>query len=95
MALQPKLKQATIETDALLDGIAVDTKDANEAEAVVSKERALCNQQVAEASKLRRLPSGLDSALPVEGAIKALDSLSKGDIVEVKAMKKPSTPSSW
>ena len=33
VALQPKLKQATIETDALLDKIAVDTKDANEVEA--------------------------------------------------------------
>ena len=44
MALQPKLKQATIETDALLDKIAVDTKDANEVEAVVSKERSVTSR---------------------------------------------------
>ena len=91
VALQPKLKQATIETDALLDKIAVDTKDANEVEAVVSKERALCNQQAAEASKIAAdCQADLDKAMPaLQGAIKALDSLSKGDIVEVKAMKKP------
>ena len=73
VALQPKLKQATIETDALLDKIAVDTKDANEVEAVVSKERALCNQQAAEASKIAAdCQADLDKAMPaLQGAIKA------------------------
>ena len=91
VALQPKLKQATIETDALLDKIAIDTKDANEVAAVVSKERAACNQQAAEATKIATdCQADLDKAMPaLQGAIKALDSLSKGDIVEVKAMKKP------
>ena len=91
VALQPKLKQATIDTDALLDKIAVDTKEANKVEAVVSKERAECNKQAAEATEIATsCQADLDLAMPaLQGAIAALKSLSKGDIVEIKAMKKP------
>ncbi|KAH8086150.1 1-aminocyclopropane-1-carboxylate synthase [Aureococcus anophagefferens] len=91
VALQPKLKQATIDTDALLEKIAVDTKEANKVEAVVSTERKLCNDQAAEAAGIAEsCQADLDKAMPaLEGAIAALKSLSKGDIVEIKAMKKP------
>ncbi|KAH8046935.1 1-aminocyclopropane-1-carboxylate synthase [Aureococcus anophagefferens] len=89
VALQPKLKQATIDTDALLEKIAVDTKEANKVEAVVSTERS--NDQAAEAAGIAEsCQADLDKAMPaLEGAIAALKSLSKGDIVEIKAMKKP------
>ncbi len=40
--LQPKLKEATIATDALLVQIAKDTEVANEKKAVVEKEARTC-----------------------------------------------------
>ena len=79
VALQPKLKQATIDTDALLDKIAVDTKEANKVEAVVSAERKQCNEQAAEASEIATsCQADLDKAMPaLEGAIAALKKTEK------------------
>jgi len=89
--LQPKLKEATIATDALLEKIAVDTKITNEKEAIVAKEKVVCDEQAAAAKKISdECEADLAEALPaLAGAIKALKSLTKGDIVEVKAMKTP------
>lgn len=89
--LQPKLKQATVDTDALLEKIAIDTKSANEVKAVVAEEKLVCDVQAAEAGELAAsCQADLDLAMPaLEGAIAALKSLSKNDIVEIKAMKKP------
>ena len=91
VALQPLLKEATIDTDKLLDHIAVDTKVANESKALVQKEEAICNEQAAEASAMAAsCEADLAEALPaLASAMKALKSLSKNDIVEVKAMGKP------
>ncbi|CAB1113079.1 unnamed protein product [Ectocarpus sp. CCAP 1310/34] len=84
--LQPKLKEATIATDALLVQIAKDTEVANEKKAEV-----ICNKQAEESKALKAsCETDLAEALPaLESAVSALKSLSKGDIVEVKAMKKP------
>ncbi|CAM9362495.1 unnamed protein product [Pylaiella littoralis] len=89
--LQPKLKEATIATDALLVQIAKDTEVANEKKAVVEKEAIICNAQAEESRALKAsCEADLAEALPaLESAVSALKSLSKGDIVEVKAMKKP------
>ncbi|CAM9231099.1 unnamed protein product, partial [Hapterophycus canaliculatus] len=89
--LQPKLKEATIATDALLVQIAKDTEVANEKKAVVEKEAIICNAQAEESRTLKAsCEADLAEALPaLESAVSALKSLSKGDIVEVKAMKKP------
>lgn len=91
VALQPKLKQATIDTDALLDKIKVDREEANKVEAVVNTEREVCNSQKAEAEKIAAsCQKDLDQALPaLEAAISALKSLKQSDITEIKAMKKP------
>mmetsp|Transcript_25185 Transcript_25185/g.84603 ORF Transcript_25185/g.84603 Transcript_25185/m.84603 type:complete len:2627 (-) Transcript_25185:45-7925(-) len=90
-ALQPKLKQATLDTDALIEKIAVETKEANQVEEVVNTERASCELQANEAKAIAAsCQADLDKAMPaLEGAIQALKSLSKSDIVEIKAMKKP------
>ncbi|GMH99793.1 hypothetical protein TrVE_jg2105 [Triparma verrucosa] len=89
--LQPKLKEATIATDALLEQIAVDTKFTNEKEAVVSAEKKICDAQAAEAKQMSdECEADLAEALPaLANAIKALKSLTKGDIVEVKNFKTP------
>jgi dynein heavy chain, axonemal len=43
--LQPKLKEATVATDALLVQIARDTETANDKKAAVQKEEAICAEQ--------------------------------------------------
>lgn len=139
--LQPKLKEATIATDALLVQIAKDTEVANEKKAVVEKEAShqqsrsailvalwmleylhprsrpftvvtrahdltcatrnhaalrvtmlrlqevICNAQAEESKALKAsCEADLAEALPaLESAVSALKSLSKGDIVEVRA----------
>jgi len=90
-ALQPKLKEATIATDELIVTIGVQQKEADSKKIFVQKEEALCNAQAAEANELKTsCESELAEAIPaLENAVKALKTLSKGDIVEVKAMKKP------
>jgi dynein heavy chain, axonemal len=84
--LQPKLKEATIATDKLLEVIAKDTVVANEKKAVVQKEEETCNKQAAEAQALKAsCEADLAEAIPVlEAAIKALSSLDKSSIVEVR-----------
>ncbi|CAM9175434.1 unnamed protein product [Chrysoparadoxa australica] len=89
--LQPKLKEATIATDELLIVIAKDTQVANEKKGMVEKEEVICNGQAEEAMALKAsCEHDLGEALPaLASAVAALKSLSKNDIVEVKAMKKP------
>ncbi|RHY56820.1 hypothetical protein DYB38_001612 [Aphanomyces astaci] len=90
-ALQPMLKVATVETDALLETISREQKDANETKTVVAAEEAQCNEQAAAAMEIKTsCEAGLAEAIPaLEMAVKALQTLTKGDITEVKAMKKP------
>uniref|UniRef100_A0A7S2P1M5 Uncharacterized protein n=1 Tax=Leptocylindrus danicus TaxID=163516 RepID=A0A7S2P1M5_9STRA len=89
--LRPKLDKANADTDKLLDKIAEDTKVANDSKGALEIEEAACNEQAATASALASdCEADLAEAMPaLESAIKALKSLSKGDIVEVKSMKKP------
>jgi dynein heavy chain len=58
---------------------------------VVDKDEVVCKAQAAEANAIKlSCEQGLAKALPaLDGAVKALKSLSKGDIGEVKAMQKP------
>lgn len=91
VALQPELKQATIDTDALVETIKVERFEANEVEAVVNTEREACNKQKAEAEQIATsCQKDLAQALPaLEAALTALKSLKQSDISEIKAMKKP------
>jgi len=90
--LQPKLKEATIATDALLIKITEDRKVANEQSVIVEAEAAKCNIQAKEASELKNsCEADLAEAIPaLEAAERALKNLDKSDITEMKAMKKPS-----
>jgi dynein heavy chain len=90
--LQPKLKEATIATDALLVKISADKIVANEQSVMVNAEAKKCDAQAREATALKEsCEADLAEAIPaLEAAEKALKNLDKSDIVEMKAMKKPS-----
>ena len=90
--LQPKLQEATIATDKLLVKIEADRKIANEQSVIVNGEAARCNAQALDAKALKEsCEADLAEAIPaLEAAERALNSLDKSDITEMKAMKKPS-----
>jgi dynein heavy chain len=89
--LEPILKLKTIETEALLIQVAKDREQANEVAAKVSVEEAVVVKQQEEASAVAAdAQRDLDKALPaLESALKALKSLTKGDITEVKSFANP------
>ena len=89
--LQPKLKVAAEETEVMLGRIDVMQKDANVTKEVVAGEEKICSAQAAAAQEMKSdCEAQLAEAIPaLEGAIRALQTLKKSDIAEVKAMKKP------
>jgi dynein heavy chain len=90
--LQPKLKEATVATDALLVKISTDRIVANEQSVLVNAEAEKCDKQAREAQELKEsCETDLAAALPaLEASRRALDNLKSSDIVEMKAMKTPS-----
>jgi dynein heavy chain len=91
IALQPKLVVAAKETNELIETVKHNTVAAEEKKLFVKSEEDKCGVQATEAGAIKAdCEKDLAEAIPaLEGAIKALKTLSKGDIVEVKAMKKP------
>jgi dynein heavy chain len=89
--LQPKLEQAKIDTDALMISIEKDSKEVNETRTVVAKEQEIANKQAENAATIKKAcEEDLAEAIPaLEDAVKALSTLKKNDIVEVKGMKSP------
>ena len=91
IALQPKLKVAQTETAAKLVVVRASEKDVSAQAAEVQKIVAACDITKAEALELKTsCEAMLAVAIPtLKAAEKALNSLSKSDLVEVKAMKTP------
>lgn len=89
--MQPKLKIASIETSAKLVKVEEMQIAAGVKKESVALEEAGCAKQAAEASAMKAdCMEQLAEAIPaLDAAVKALSKLSKNDIVEVKAMKKP------
>jgi dynein heavy chain len=89
--LQPKLIEAGVATDELIGVVTEKSQEADVEKAFVQKEEAVCNGQAEAAGRMKAECEGdLAEAIPaMESAVKALRTLTKGDIVEVKAMKKP------
>merc|ERR1711871_1186229 len=90
-ALQPKLVVATKETDELIENVKAAQLVAEETKVKVQADEKVCAGQAAEANEMKAsCEAELAEAIPaLNAAVKALKTLSKGDIVEVKAMKKP------
>jgi dynein heavy chain len=89
--LQPILLQTAEDTNKLLAQIDKDTKEAEATRAVVEAEEAIANIKAAEAKAIKDdCEAELDVAMPMlNAALAALDTLTKADITEVKAMKNP------
>jgi len=89
--LQPQLKQAAEETQAMMKTIETESKQAEEQRSVVSSEEAIANEKASQAQALKDdCQAELAVALPaLEAAKEALDTINSNDIVIIKSMKSP------
>ena len=92
-AMAPVLKEKSEATAKLLQVVAVDQAEAEQIEAVVSKEAAEAKATAAEVKIIADdAQADLDKAMPaLKSAVDALNSLNKGDITEIKTFTKPPT----
>ncbi|KAG9392138.1 Dynein heavy chain and region D6 of dynein motor [Carpediemonas membranifera] len=89
--LQPVLEQASKDTAELLVQLEVDQKEAASVRENVEQEEKQVSVMAREAQEIKDdAQSDLDAALPaLHAAIKALKSLNKNDITEIKSFKTP------
>merc|ERR1719181_695041 len=89
--LQPVLEVKAKECSEIMARVETEKAGAEEKQIVVDEEARAANQCAEEASVIKAdCEKDLAAAMPaLEDAVKALNSLSKGDIGEVKAMKTP------
>ncbi|XP_047672459.1 dynein axonemal heavy chain 6 isoform X2 [Tachysurus fulvidraco] len=90
-ALEPVLKQKSIDVNALMEKIAVDQEQADQVRRVVKEDEALAKEKANNTKAIaEEAQRDLDKALPaLEGANKALDALDKADIAEIRVFTKP------
>ena len=91
VALEPILKEKSIETEELLQRVAIDSADAAVVAEKVAAEEAIVGKQAAETAEVAAdAQRDLDRALPaLQSAVNALKSLTKADITEVKSFTNP------
>jgi dynein heavy chain, axonemal len=89
--LKPQLIAASEATDALLVDVKRETAEADAVKAVVSVDEAKAKAEADKVTAIKEECEGdLAEAMPaLNAAIKALDTLTKNDITEVKGMKSP------
>ncbi|KAA8595375.1 hypothetical protein FQN60_012510 [Etheostoma spectabile] len=90
-ALEPVLKQKSIDVDALMEKLAVDQESADKVRKVVTEDEAMAKVKAEYTQEIAAdAQRDLDEALPaLEGANQALNSLDKADISEIKVFTKP------
>ena len=89
--LQPKLVVASKETDDLIAVVQKETIEADKVKVRVSADEASAAGEAAKVKAIKdECEADLAEAIPaLNAALKALDTLTKNDIVEVKGMKSP------
>ncbi|KAH8057234.1 dynein light chain binding protein [Aureococcus anophagefferens] len=89
--LAPVLEKKAVDAEAMLKQVAIDQAEADVVREKVAAEEAELSKQSEAVSKIAaEAQAELDVAMPaLQAAVKALDSLTKNDIVEVKAFKSP------
>ncbi|XP_053317654.1 dynein axonemal heavy chain 6 [Spea bombifrons] len=90
-ALEPVLKQKSIDVDALMEKLSVDQENADQVRRIVKEDEAIAKVKAEETQAIADdAQRDLDEALPaLEAANKALDSLDKADISEIRVFTKP------
>ena len=90
-ALEPELKKKSEDTAKLMEKLAVDQEKADAVRKVVLEDEAVAKVKAEETKSIADdAQRDLDQALPaLENAVKALDSLDKNDITEIKAFNNP------
>jgi dynein heavy chain len=90
-AMQPMLIQTSQETEDTMKRIAVDKVKAEEIREIIVKEELEASKKAEETKAIaEEAKKDLDEALPaLEAAVESLNSLSKGDIIEVRSMQRP------
>ncbi|KAM4603926.1 dynein axonemal heavy chain 6 [Polymixia lowei] len=90
-ALEPVLKQKSIDVNALMEKLAVDQESADKVRKVVKEDEALAKVKAEDTQAIADdAQRDLDEALPaLDGANKALDALDKADISEIRVFTKP------
>ncbi|XP_030047949.1 dynein axonemal heavy chain 6 [Microcaecilia unicolor] len=90
-ALEPVLKQKSVDVDALMEKLAVDQENADQVRRVVKEDEAIAKVKAEETQAIADdAQRDLDEALPaLDAANKALDSLDKADISEIRVFTKP------
>lgn len=84
--LKPQLVQASEDTDALLVNVEKETVEADKVKAVVSIDEAKAKEEATKVTAIKEECEGdLAEAMPaLAAAVKALDTLTKNDITEVR-----------
>ncbi|XP_063150960.1 dynein axonemal heavy chain 6 [Candoia aspera] len=90
-ALEPVLKEKSVDVEALMEKLAVDQENADQVRRVVQEDEAVAKVKAEETQAIADdAQRDLDEALPaLEAANKALDSLDKADISEIRVFTKP------
>ncbi|XP_055873384.1 dynein axonemal heavy chain 6-like isoform X2 [Biomphalaria glabrata] len=91
IALEPELKKKSADTQKLMEDLVVDQEKADQVRKVVMEDEAVAKVKAEETQAIADdAQRDLDEALPaLEAAIKALDSLDKNDIAEIRVFTKP------
>ncbi|XP_069092738.1 dynein axonemal heavy chain 6 isoform X2 [Pleurodeles waltl] len=90
-ALEPVLKQKSVDVDALMEKLSVDQENADQVRRIVKEDEATAKVKAEDTQAIADdAQRDLDEALPaLEAANKALDSLDKADISEIRVFTKP------
>ncbi|KAM4706665.1 dynein axonemal heavy chain 6 [Discoglossus pictus] len=90
-ALEPVLKQKSVDVDALMEKLSVDQENADQVRRIVKEDEAVAKVKAEETQAIADdAQRDLDEAMPaLDAANKALDSLDKADISEIKVFAKP------
>ncbi|XP_033099985.1 dynein heavy chain 6, axonemal-like [Anneissia japonica] len=90
-ALEPELKKKSADTELLMEKLSVDQEKADQVRKVVLEDEAVAKVKAEETQAIADdAQRDLDEALPaLEAAQKALDSLNKSDIAELKVFSTP------
>uniref|UniRef100_A0A8C5LU47 Dynein axonemal heavy chain 6 n=1 Tax=Leptobrachium leishanense TaxID=445787 RepID=A0A8C5LU47_9ANUR len=90
-ALEPVLKQKSIDVEALMEKLSVDQENADQVRRIVKEDEAIAKVKAEETQAIADdAQRDLNEAMPaLEAANKALDSLDKADISEIRVFTKP------